>query len=58
MAEVAAFLEQERTKASGERSYTQKPPYPLRILSKPYPEGISHGLLHNTMPEKEVSSNM
>ncbi|XP_065636046.1 uncharacterized protein LOC136070265 [Quercus suber] len=38
MAKVAAFLEQERARAPKERFYTQRPPYPLRILSKPYPE--------------------
>ena len=38
MAEVAALLEQERAKAPKDRFYTQRPPYPLRILSKPYLE--------------------
>ena len=38
MAEVTALLEQERAKVPKERFYTQRPPYPLRILSKPYPE--------------------
>ena len=38
MADVAALLEQERAKAPKERFYAQKPPYPLRILSKPYLE--------------------
>ena len=32
------LLEQERAKAPKERFYEQRPPYPLRILSKPYPE--------------------
>ena len=38
MVEVAAFLEQERTRAPKERFYTRRPSYPLRVLSKPYPE--------------------
>ena len=38
MAEVAALLEQERARAPKERFYAQRPPYPLRVLSKPYPE--------------------
>ena len=38
MAEVAALLEQERARAPKERFYARRPPYPLRILSKPYPE--------------------
>ena len=38
MAEVAALLEQERARAPKERFYPRRPPYPLRVLSKPYPE--------------------
>ena len=38
MAEVAALLKQEMAKAPKERFYARKPPYPLRILSKPYPK--------------------
>ena len=38
MAEVVVLLEQERAKAPKERFYAQRPPYPLRILSKSYPE--------------------
>ena len=38
MAEVATLLEQEMAKAPKERFYARKPPYPLRILSKPYPK--------------------
>ena len=38
MGEVAALLEQERTRAPKVRFYAQRPPYPLRVLSKPYPE--------------------
>ena len=38
MAEVAALLEQERARAPKERFYAWRPFYPLRILSKPYPE--------------------
>ena len=34
----AAFLEQERARAPKKRFYAQRPPYPLRILSKPYPK--------------------
>ena len=38
MAEVAALLEQERARAPNERFYARRPSYPLRVLSKPYPE--------------------
>ena len=38
MAEIATLLEQEGAKASKERFYAWRPPYPLRILNKPYPE--------------------
>ena len=38
MAEVAALLEQERAKTHKERCYAQRPLYPLKVLSKPYPE--------------------
>ena len=38
MAEVAALLKQEKARAPKERLYAQIPSYPLRILSKPYPE--------------------
>ena len=38
MAEVAALLEQERARTLKERFYARRPPYPLRVLSKPYPE--------------------
>ena len=38
MAEVAALLEQERARALKERFYARRPPYLLRVLSKPYPE--------------------
>ena len=38
MAEVATLLEQERARTSKERFYTRRPPYPLRVLSKPYLE--------------------
>ena len=38
MAEVVAFLEQERAKTPKERFYARRPPYPLKVLSKPYPE--------------------
>ena len=38
MAEVAALLEQERARAPKERFYPRRPPYPLRVLSKPYPK--------------------
>ena len=39
MAEVAAFLKQERARTPKERFYARRPLYPLRVLSKPYPEG-------------------
>ena len=38
MAKVATLLEQERAKAPKERFYARRPLYPLRVLSKPYPE--------------------
>ena len=38
MAEVAVLLEQERARAPKERFYARKPPYPLRVLNKPYSE--------------------
>ena len=38
MAKVVALLEQERAKATKERFYARRPPYPLRILNKPYPK--------------------
>ena len=38
MAEVAALLEQEKAREPKERFYVRRPPYPLRILNKPYPE--------------------
>ena len=38
MAKVAAFLEQERARTPKERFYTRRPPYPLKVLSKPYPK--------------------
>ena len=38
MAEVATLLEQEKSRAPKERFYPRRPPYPLRVLSKPYPE--------------------
>ena len=38
MAKVAALLEQERARALKERFYARRPPYLLRVLSKPYPK--------------------
>ena len=38
MAEVATLLEQERARAPKERFYAWRPPYPLKVLNKPYPE--------------------
>ena len=38
MAEVAALLEQEKARTPKERFYARRPPYPLKVLSKPYPE--------------------
>ena len=38
MPEVAALLEQERARTPKERFYARKPPYPLQMLSKPYPK--------------------
>jgi len=36
MAEVVALLVQEKARAPKERFYAWRPPYPLRVLSKPY----------------------
>ena len=38
MIEVATLLEQEKAKVPKEIFYARRPPYPPRILSKPYPE--------------------
>ena len=38
MAEVATLLEQERARTPKERFYTRRPPYPPKVLSKPYPK--------------------
>ena len=38
MAEVATLLIQERARTPNERFYARRPPYPLRVLSKPYLE--------------------
>ena len=38
MVEVVALSEQERARAPKERFYAQRPLYPLRVLSKPYPK--------------------
>ena len=38
MTDVAALLEQERAKVPKEIFYARRPPYPPRILSKPYLE--------------------
>ena len=38
VAEVTALLEQERARAPKERFYARRPPYLLKVLSKPYPE--------------------
>ena len=38
MVDVEALLKQEKAKAPKERFYSRKPPYPLRILSKLYPD--------------------
>ena len=38
MTEVVALLEQERARTPNERFYALRPLYPLRVLSKPYPE--------------------
>jgi len=38
MANVATLLELERAKVPKERFYARRPLYPLRILSKPYPD--------------------
>ena len=38
MAEAASLLEQEKARTPKERFYVRRPPYPLRVLSKPYRE--------------------
>ena len=44
MVDVAALLEQEKAKAPKERFSARRPPYPLRILSKLYPERYAANL--------------
>ena len=36
MAKVVALLEQEKARVPKKRFYAWRPPYPLRVLSKPY----------------------
>ena len=36
MADVAAMLERERAKMPYERLFSRRPPYPIRLLNKPY----------------------
>ena len=38
MVEVTALLEQERARTHKEKFYARRPPCPLRVLNKPYPE--------------------
>ena len=38
MVEVAALLEQERARTPKDRFYARRPPYPPKVLSKPYPK--------------------
>ena len=38
MAKVAALLEQERARTPNESFYARRPPYTLKVLSKPYPK--------------------
>lgn len=38
MANIAVLLEREKTKAPKERFYSRRPPYPMRLFSKPYPD--------------------
>ena len=38
MAEVVAFLEQEKARKPNEKFYARRSTYPLRVLNKPYPE--------------------
>ena len=57
MAEVADLLEQERAKAPKERFYARRPPYPLRVLSKPYPERYEPVLPRSMMAGREVLSS-
>ena len=38
MANVAALLEREKAKEHKERFYSRIPPYPIRLLSKLYPD--------------------
>ena len=41
--DIVALLEQEKAKAPKERFYSSKTLYPLRILSKPYPDRYEPG---------------
>ena len=38
IAKVVTLLEQERARAPKERFYARRPPYPLKVLSKPCPK--------------------
>ena len=38
MAEITALMEQERARAPKEKFYARRPSYPLRVLSKSYPD--------------------
>ena len=38
MAKVATLLEQERARTPKERFYARRPPYPLKVFNKLYPE--------------------
>jgi len=38
MADVTVLLEQENAKTPKERFYSRRPPYPTRLLKKPYPD--------------------
>lgn len=38
MVDVMALLEREKAKVPKERFYSRRPPYPIRLLRKPYPD--------------------
>lgn len=42
MADVVALLEQEKAKMPKERFHSRRPPYPIRLLNKPYIDKYRH----------------
>ena len=38
MEDVTGLLEREKAKVPKEKFYSRRPPYPMRLLNKPYPD--------------------